>query len=319
MNRPLLDIASSRIPTLPANKIQAGIRELKWCKEELEGFDVMSVSDRNDPRITALEHAIDEALLALFDRDSPEFHRFRRSSLVDNACFSLAYPTPIHEIRDGLRSGMKDEIERLDEVVGALKQGLEIIGANTKTAAPKPSRLRALTKLMERSFATDTAPPPPQANRSPAPSASSAEKEICIVASGNCKEQRNMVLDFLARVDLTPVPAGGSTGEASLSKLRAVKFAVVLLTPDDIRTINDPQSSPDFRPGPAQDVLFQLGFLLGAIGPDKVCALLIEEAEVDLGLSEFRITPMDRSEGWKLELAKKIKSAAVPIDLNRAF
>lgn len=311
MKRPPLDIASSRIPTLPPNKIQAGIRELKWCKEELEGLDVFSINNRDDPRISALETAIDEALLPLFDKDSPEFHRFRRSSLVDNACFSLAYPTPIHEIRDGLRSGVNDGIERLDEVVEALREGLEIIGAAKQ--APKQSRLRSITKFMEKPFAAEPSPAPRPA------SIASPDKEICVVASGNGKEHRNAVLDFIAQVDLTPVPAASSTGEVSLSKLRTINFAVVLLTPDDIRTLNDPQSSPDFHPGPAQEILFQLGFVVGAIGPDKVCALLVEESEVFLGQYEFAVTPMDRAEGWKLDLAKKMKSAGVPIDLNRAI
>lgn len=317
MNRPPIDIASSRIPTLPAAKIQAGIRELNWCKEELEAFDVMSVQDRSDTRISALEVAIDEALLALFDKDSPEFHRFRRSSLVDNACFSLAYPTPIHEIREGLRSGMTDGIERLDDVVEALKQGLEIIGASAKTAAPKQSRLRSITKFMEKPFAA--AGPEPAAATAHPSSVGSPDKEICIVATGNGKEHRNAVLDFVAQVDLTPVPAASSTGEVSLAKLRTVNFAVVLLTPDDIRTLNDPQSSPDFQPGPAQEILFQLGFVVGALGPDRVCALLVEETEVYMGQYEFSVTSMDRAEGWKLDLAKKMKSAGVPIDLNRAI
>lgn len=311
MTRPPFDIASSRIPHLPPNKLQVGIRELRWCRDELANFDILSVHDRADPRIDALEAAIDDALLALFDRKSPEFQRFRRESLVDNACFSLAYPTPIHEIRQGLRTGLDDELERLDDAIAALESGLMIAGVDPEPPPPH--------EPAEPSFTPDT----PEVPLAPRTTAASGMRTVYVVASRNDAAKTQLV-DFLASVDLEPVvlDCGGDavrSGSPSADEIRRAGFAVVLVTPDDIRTLNDPQTAPAFRPCPAQDVVFKLGFFVGAIGPKRVCALLLDEVEFPLDNSDVAAAIMDAAEGWKLVLAKKIKSAGVSIDLNRAI
>ena len=302
MSRQPFDIASSRIPLLPAKKLQAGVRELEWCREELANFDVMSVQERDDPRIDALEAAIEDAVLSLFEKDSPEYQRFRRDSLVDNACFSLAYPTPIHEVRQGLRAGMDDELIRLDEAISALKEGLSVLGADAAAPAPAPRPAAA--------------PVAPAFNGATAPAAAVASGvEVAIVQSRD-DDAGAIVTEFLIQLGLSPVI---STGAEMLDQCRSAGFAVVMASPDDIRTLNDPQTSPDFKPCATQDVVFKLGYLAGTLGPDRICALLL--GDVDLPFDQFGIhsTPMDPAEGWKLDVAKMIKSAGVPIDLNRAI
>ena len=307
MSRQPFDIATSRIPLLPAKKLHAGVRELEWCREELANFDVMSVHERGDPRIDALEAAIEEAVLSLFEKDSPEWARFRRDGLVDNACFSLAYPTPIHEVRQGLRAGMDDQLMRLDEAIFALKEGLDVLGEKEAPpmANPWPD--------------APTAAPPLDAAPAVEPAPAAIEPTGIGVAVVHSRDDSAglAVTEFLAQLGLTPMPSTSSA--TTLDQLQGAGFAVILAAPDDIRTLNDPQTSPDFKPSATQEVVFKLGFLVGALGPQRVCALLLDDIQLPIDQFGIRATPMDPAEGWKLDIAKMVKAAGIPIDLNRAI
>lgn len=306
MSRQPFDIATSRIPLLPAKKLQAGVRELEWCREELANFDVMTVHERADPRIDALEAAIEDAMLSLFEKDSPECQRFRRDGLVDNACFSLAYPTPIHEVRQGLRAGMDDQLYRLDEAIVALKEGLAVLGADEMPRTPTPGPAPAAT---------------PAAPAAPSPMAASAPSVVpggeVVVVHSRDDSAGLAVTEFLAQLGLTPMASIGGT--AALDQLQGTGFAVVLASPDDIRTLNDPQTSPDFKPCATQEVIFKLGFLVGTLGPQRIFVLLLDDVDLPLEHFGIRATQMDHAEGWKLDIAKMIKSAGIAIDLNRAI
>jgi predicted nucleotide-binding protein len=92
-------------------------------------------------------------------------------------------------------------------------------------------------------------------------------------------------------------------------------FAVVLLTPDD-----EGYSKKD---GPAkqkdrarQNVVLELGFFLSELGRDKVCALCKGDIEIPSDYDGVIYTKMDTEGAWKTELAKEMKAAGLPVDLN---
>lgn len=321
MNYVPFDLASSMILSLPVKKLEAGIRELEWCRQELEIFDVFSVEEREDSRVEALEAATDEAISSLFDRESPEYLRFRRESLVDNAYFSLAYPTPIHEIRQGLRAGMNDQLNRLEEAISAVTEGLSLLkGEPAQTPPPESFAPESFTPGAPDSFDDFDPTPAFDHTETPAPGYST---DVFVVNSQNSTAKAS-VIEFLTQVDLTAIPLdNGSDSEGSLpptfDQLRRAGFAVIVMTPDDIRTLNDPQTSPDFKPCASEEVMFELGFFIGALGPERLCVLLVDSVELSLGQFDIRVTPMDAGEGWKLDLAKMLKTAGLPIDLNRAI
>lgn len=310
MNRPPFDLANSHVATLSPKQLLAGVRELEWCRDELATFDVFSIEDRDDSRITALEKAIDEAILSLFDRESVEYKRFRREGLVDNAYFSLAYPTPIHEVRAGLAAGVEDALERLSEAIAALRDMLIILGVDqgVSRAETLPAPDESLAPAM------NIAGPPPHAV---IPQGSNEVLLVC----GRDDAAASAVSGFLTQVDLNPIPFDGAGPGVlgNFSMQNSAGFAVVIVTPDDVRTLNDPNSSPDFLPCPTQEVVFRLGFLTGILGPERVCTMLVDDAQLDLSEYGIQSMPLDSGDGWMLLLAKTIKSAGLPIDLNKAI
>ena len=95
-----------------------------------------------------------------------------------------------------------------------------------------------------------------------------------------------------------------------------VGFAVVLMTPDDIGARAVEGEDSNFRA--RQNVIFELGFFVGKLGRKHVCALRKGDVEIPSDYSGVMYIEMDDSDGWKLLLAKELKSAGIPIDLNKA-
>lgn len=93
-------------------------------------------------------------------------------------------------------------------------------------------------------------------------------------------------------------------------------FAVVLLTGDDL---GGPGGSPPESQSrrPRQNVIFELGFFLGKLGRDRVCALYESGVEVPSDYSGVLFVPLDAREAWRFELAREMKAAGLTVDLNR--
>lgn len=97
-----------------------------------------------------------------------------------------------------------------------------------------------------------------------------------------------------------------------------VGFAVVLLTGDD-RGGAAASSESVLRPRARQNVIFELGYFIGRLGRNRVCALYTEGVEIPSDYSGVLYTKLDASGAWRLELAKELKAAGLPIDMNLAL
>ncbi|MCK4559766.1 MAG: nucleotide-binding protein [Calditrichia bacterium] len=94
-------------------------------------------------------------------------------------------------------------------------------------------------------------------------------------------------------------------------------FAVVLLTADDRGgRLDQPYEEQSQRA--RQNVIFELGFFIGKIGRDRVCALYENGVEVPSDYQGVVFIPLDPL-AWRLELAKEMKAAGLPVDLNKAM
>lgn len=95
-------------------------------------------------------------------------------------------------------------------------------------------------------------------------------------------------------------------------------FAVVLLTPDDrggpIRAPYEEQA-----PGARQNVVLELGFFLGRLGRNRVCALHREGVEIPCDYAGVALTRLDDAGVRKLELARELKEAGFTFDLDAAL
>ena len=93
-------------------------------------------------------------------------------------------------------------------------------------------------------------------------------------------------------------------------------FAIALLTPDDVGALTD-EADDQLKPRARQNVIFELGYFIKALGREKVCLLLKGELENPSDLDGILYVSMNSSNEWKLELAREIKEAGLPIDAER--
>ena len=95
-----------------------------------------------------------------------------------------------------------------------------------------------------------------------------------------------------------------------------VGFAVVLLTPDDVGRLNVPAEK--LRPRARQNVMFELGFFIGKLGRNRVCALVKGEIEIP---SDYPVVFVKLDDGgvWERELARELKAADIAFDFNRVL
>ena len=93
-----------------------------------------------------------------------------------------------------------------------------------------------------------------------------------------------------------------------------VGFAVVLLTPDDVGAPHDKETKT--TPRARQNVIFELGYFMGKIGRKRVLALYKEGVELPSDMHGVLYVPMDDGGTWHFRLAKEMKAAGLPIDMN---
>ena len=94
-------------------------------------------------------------------------------------------------------------------------------------------------------------------------------------------------------------------------------FAVVLMTPDDYGHAVGAEQERMHRP--RQNVVLELGYFAAKLGREKTFVLTKGEVEMPSDVLGLVYEPMDRSEGWKVKLARELKAAGFEIDMNRAL
>jgi predicted nucleotide-binding protein len=140
------------------------------------------------------------------------------------------------------------------------------------------------------------------------------------VVHGHDEGARESVARFLEKMDFQAIilHEQANQGRTVIEKVEAhgdVGFAVVLLTPDDEGCTKGKPSEPRAR----QNVLLELGYFIGRLGRERVCALKRGEVEIPSDFAGMVWVPMDSSSGWKLSLAKELKAAGYHVDMNKVI
>jgi predicted nucleotide-binding protein len=125
------------------------------------------------------------------------------------------------------------------------------------------------------------------------------------------------VARFLERLGFEPVilREQANKGRTIITKFREeaaqVGFAIVLMTPDD----HGGKAGSETRPRARQNVVFELGFFIGALGPERVAALVKGNVERPSDLDGVVYISLDQSH-WKAALGKELQAAGFKIDWN---
>jgi predicted nucleotide-binding protein len=140
------------------------------------------------------------------------------------------------------------------------------------------------------------------------------------IVHGHDDGARETVARFLERIGLEAVilHEQANQGRTIIEKVVAhsdVGFAVVLLTPDDEGCAKGGKPEPRAR----QNVLLELGYFIGRLGRDKVCALKRGTLEIPSDFAGVVWETMDSNGGWKQALARELEAAGHRIDWNNVM
>ncbi len=121
----------------------------------------------------------------------------------------------------------------------------------------------------------------------------------------------------LRAVILHEKPDEGKTIIEKLEKYTSnAAYAIVLYTECDLgRDKNSPESCNQYRA--RQNVVFEHGLLIGAIGRERVTALVKGKVEKPGDIDGVIYTDMDDQDGWKIQLCKNMKAAGLDVDMNK--
>lgn len=218
------------------------ITVIKRRVDELQQFDPKAASI---DQVAALERSIEETLDRLFTRGSNDYHRFADAGQLDSGPISL---TP--EFARAPRNTVQYLTEGKASALATLNLAIRTLQERIDDAEPASNA-------------------PASKQRQP------ADSESIFVVHGHDGEVKNAVARFITTLGLRPIilDEQANQGMTVIEKFEAhsnVGFAVVLLTPDDRGGL--PTETP--RPRARQNVVLELGFFVGALGRDRVCAIV---------------------------------------------
>jgi len=145
-----------------------------------------------------------------------------------------------------------------------------------------------------------------------------------IVVSGKDEEMNQALIGALIKLSLIPLilleePSQGKKIVENFSReYTDVAFAVVLLTPDYFGyPKNEAITKRKLRPN--QDVVFELGFLLGKLGKGNVLVFFRESAnfEIPSDFEGIKFIALDDRDSWKLALIRELSNCGLVVDGNR--
>ena len=151
---------------------------------------------------------------------------------------------------------------------------------------------------------------------------SSEPKDEVFIVHGHDLAVKEAVARFIEKIGAKPIILNeqASMGLTLLEKFEKhahIKFAVVLLTPDDAaHTVSNPRA---VRFRARQNVVFEMGFFLGRLGRKGLCVMHRGDLELPSDISGVVHIELDSASGWQIYLARELRNAGVRIDLNRVL
>ncbi|MDZ4776360.1 MAG: nucleotide-binding protein [Alphaproteobacteria bacterium] len=247
------------------------------------------------PALAALENSISRTLEGAFGPSTNDYRRYQSAALLAHRSMVIVSdwsgrsgPT-LSEYKSETASNIAQSIALLEGAIAALSEDLEEAGGQQPTEI-KSAEVRRV------------------------------EKHEVFVVHGHDGQAREAVSRFIEKLGLRAVvlheqPNGGRTVIEKLERHSSVGFAVVLITPDDVGSAK----GDELRPRARQNVILELGYFVGLLGRQNVCALTVGEVEMPSDVIGVVCEPIDVGGGWKLQLCKELRAAGFNFDMNNAL
>jgi predicted nucleotide-binding protein len=155
----------------------------------------------------------------------------------------------------------------------------------------------------------------------PIEAAGSENRSQVFVVHGHDGAPKAEVARFIERLGFEAIilHERPNKGRALITKFREeaadVGFAVVLMTPDDL---GKAEKTDDLKPRARQNVVFELGFFIGKLGPERVAALVKGDIELPSDFDGVVYISLDK-EDWQAKLGSELEAAEYTIDWNKVM
>jgi predicted nucleotide-binding protein len=277
---------------LTADDLRMGVKKVARRIEDLKSFDVNMIEERFGANVRAMVDKIQDTIAEIYGRDTAEYksHSIWSLDTLPEGFGPSQYS--LTAVRNSYQKGIGDAITKLTALKETLEEKLSDlegeIGVGKKPKAQYPPEV---------------------------------ERKVFIV-HGHDELAKAKVARFMSQLGLDPVilheqPNQGKTIIEKLEAHSAVGFAIALLTPDDMGyPIKEPEQK---KPRARQNVILELGYFSGILGRDHVCTLCKGDVEIPTDFLGVVYLPMDDAGAWMLPLAREIRQAGIPVDLNKAF
>ncbi len=116
--------AAAKPATLTRVKMRTAIARLQQRVRELQAFDSATVNARDEPRIGALQRAIDQALIRSFGAGTPDYRRYAVAQCLDRAGHVSGCTPPLYKIGAGFQRGKHASIALLENLISRLQTSL---------------------------------------------------------------------------------------------------------------------------------------------------------------------------------------------------
>jgi hypothetical protein len=289
----------ARRPTIPerhsanlnAEQIERAIPRLQKRIEDLERFNPYVLTSRSAPEVVSLRAAIEGTLGDIFGPNSHEYHRYRSAAVFDGGPVMIVRGVaPDLRFREYHDQSRKRAIALLQQAIAGLREQL--------------------------AFAEPSDEPSEEGPYEPEPKP--LQRRIFVV-HGHQDGPREAVARFLEKIGFEAVilHERPNKGRALITKFQdeaaGIGFAVVIMTGDDVGGPVDGNTQPRAR----QNVIFELGFFIGALGPARVAAIVASGVERPSDFEGVVYIPLDGE--WKTTLARELKATGYEIDWNKVM
>jgi predicted nucleotide-binding protein len=185
------------------------------------------------------------------------------------------------------------------------------------------TRLRLLRSIHGRLSLFDEVQAPREAARE---ASAETERTTIFIVHGRNDSAKLAVHGFLR--DVTPLQAiilheQANAGRTIIEKFedhaKDAAFAVVIMTADDVGTLKTEEvvERVPMKSRARQNVIFEFGFFVGAIGRNRVAILYEPEVERPSDIDGVAYIELDRGGAWKIHLARELKAAQLQVNPDK--
>ncbi len=275
-------------PLLTIDQMKRAIPRIRKRVEEIRAFDLESISERWSPEVKALEAAIDETLAAAFGHGTAKYRRYRGAAQLDQGPIEVGSSPRIEAVRRYLHEGKQNAVKLLETAIRGLEE--DISDRESVEVSVQPEARLDLSRVF--------------------------------IVHGHDGEVREAVARFVSeKLGFEPIvlherPNKGRTIiEKFHEEAAGVGFAVVLMTADDLGRAS---TEPDLKPRARQNVVFELGFFIGRLGPERVAAIVKGDLDRPSDFDGVVYISFDQ-ENWREKLGRELQAAGYAVDWNRVM